>query len=245
MRRCVLVALVVLGAVGCSSRGDVSKAEHDLGALRGELAALREHHERLARETAQVLLDLKAAEDSVERLRAGLGDTTGELSRLRARVEGAEAAVRETRAALETRPATAAPTSVAAREAAARAAGPEAAYAAALATFRAREHGQAVLEFLDFIGKHPRHPLAANAQYWIGEAYYLQHDYRQALVEFEKVLTSANGGDNVPDALLRIGLTHLHLREPARAREAWQRVVREYPDSDAAARARMLLQARR
>ena len=64
---------------------------------------------------------------------------------------------------------------------------PEQEYAAALATFRAREHGQAVLDFLDFIAKYPKHPLAANAQYWIGEAYYAQRDYRQALVEFEKV----------------------------------------------------------
>ena len=70
----------------------------------------------------------------------------------------------------------------------ARALTPEQAYSAALATFRAREHGQAVLDFLDFIAKYPRHPLVANAQYWIGEAYYVQHDYRQAQAEFQKVL---------------------------------------------------------
>jgi TolA-binding protein len=31
----------------------------------------------------------------------------------------------------------------------------------------------------------------ANAQYWIGEAYYVQHDYRQAQTEFQKVLKTA------------------------------------------------------
>ena len=44
-----------------------------------------------------------------------------------------------------------------------------------------------MLDFIDFIAKYPKHPLAANAQYWIGEAYWAQRDYRQALVEFEKV----------------------------------------------------------
>src|SRR5262249_19765533 len=64
---------------------------------------------------------------------------------------------------------------------------PEQEYAAALATYRAREHGQAVIDFKDFIAQYPKHPLAGNAQYWIGEAYWAQRDYRQALIEFEKV----------------------------------------------------------
>src|SRR3989304_5973461 len=56
-------------------------------------------------------------------------------------------------------------------------------YSAALANFRAHEHGQAVLEFTGFIARNPQHPLAANAQFWVAEAYYLQRDYRQAVAE--------------------------------------------------------------
>ncbi len=123
---------------------------------------------------------------------------------------------------------------------AARAAGnPEQEYAAALATYRAREHGQAVIDFMDFIAKYPKHPLAGNAQYWIGEAYWAQRDYRQALVEFEKVFE--HGQAKAPDALLKIGLCHLRLNDVARAQQAWQRVVNEYPKSEPAAMARSLL----
>lgn len=50
-------------------------------------------------------------------------------------------------------------------------------YDMAMANSRAREHGQAVLDFLDFIARYPSHPLASSAQYWIGEAYYVQRDY--------------------------------------------------------------------
>jgi len=47
------------------------------------------------------------------------------------------------------------------------------------------------------------------------------------------------------DALLRIGLCHANLREPAPAAAAWQRIVREYPRSDAAGKARSFLRAAR
>jgi len=116
---------------------------------------------------------------------------------------------------------------------------PEQEYAAALATFRAREHGQAVLDFIDFMAKYPKHPLAGNAQYWIGEAYWAQRDYRQALVEFEKVFE--HGPGKAPDALLKIGLCHLRLSDVPRAQQAWQRVVNEYPKSESAVMARSLI----
>jgi tol-pal system protein YbgF len=114
-------------------------------------------------------------------------------------------------------------------------------YSAALATFRAREHGQAVLDFLDFIAKYPRHPLVANAQYWIGEAYYVQRDFRQAMLEFQKVPATAPGSAKAGDALLKIGLCQRQLRDEPRARQTWQRVVREFPKSEAAVKARTFL----
>jgi tol-pal system protein YbgF len=123
--------------------------------------------------------------------------------------------------------------------AAVRAGNPEQEYNAALATFRSREHGQAVLDFIDFIAKHPKHALAGNAQYWIGEAYWAQRDYRQALVEFEKV--SEYGPGKAPDALVKIGLCHARLRDASRAEQAWQQVIREYPKSEAAGLAQSLL----
>jgi tol-pal system protein YbgF len=127
------------------------------------------------------------------------------------------------------------------REVPARAESPEQTYAAALATFRAREHGQAVLDFLDFIAKYPRHPLVANAQYWIGEAYYVQRDYRQAQSEFQKVPQIAPGSAKAADALLKIGLCQRNLRDEARARQTWQRVLQDFPQSEAAVKARGFL----
>jgi len=116
---------------------------------------------------------------------------------------------------------------------------PEQEYAAAFATFHAHEHGQAVLDFLDFIKKYPTHELVANAQYWIGEAYYVQRDYSQALVEFQRVVALARG--KVPDALVKIGLCYWSLHETTRARATWQQLVREHPSASPAGIGRALL----
>jgi tol-pal system protein YbgF len=134
-----------------------------------------------------------------------------------------------------------------ARETAPRGRTAEAAYGVALATYKAHEHGQAVLQFLDFLTRYPGHPLTINAQYWIGEAYYSQRDYRQALVEFQKVLQMPppHGSGKPADALLKLGLCYANLREPANAEQAWQRLLQEYPRSESAARARTYLNTRR
>ena len=136
-----------------------------------------------------------------------------------------------------------APGDTAARATGSREGAPQA-YEAAMKTFRAREYGQAVLELVDFMAKYPRHPLAANAQYWIGEAYYVQRDYRQALTEFQKVPHVVAESPKVPDALLKIGLCYRNLRDESRARQTWDRVVKDYPKSQAAGHAGALLRGK-
>ncbi len=121
------------------------------------------------------------------------------------------------------------------------AASPEKLFAVAMASFRAEEHGQAVIEFGELIQKFPQHLLAASAQYWIAEAYYRQRDYRQALVEFQKVAEQYPKGREAPDALLRLGLCHRAIRDSTGARNAWQRLSLAYPSSPAAGTARALL----
>ena len=119
--------------------------------------------------------------------------------------------------------------------------GPGQIYAGALKMFRAREHGQAVLDFLDFLARYPNHSLAPSAQYWIAEAYYLQKDYRQALLEFEKVLAYGPSNPRMADALLRAGMASNQVRDAERAEQHWRRVVEQYPNSDAAQKARGFL----
>jgi tol-pal system protein YbgF len=108
-------------------------------------------------------------------------------------------------------------------------------------SFRAGELGQAVLDFEEFADKYPGHPLAPSAQFWIGEAYFRSRDFEQAASKYQKAIDLAATGERTPDALLRLGLALRSLRREDRAREVWARLVRDFPDSEAALRARAVL----
>ena len=245
MRRAVTVlAMVVLLTPACASKARVTDLDASLEALRTEITALRDAHDRSTAELARTVGDLKRFEQELDALAQRIAGASGAADELRGRITAVERDLQQIRLDLDARPVTtqapAKPAPVSSdtapydRDA-------ESAYAAAVATFHARERGQAVLEFLDFLAKYPAHPLSANAQYWIGEAYYAERDYRQALVEFEKVLEGAGQDGKAAEALLKIGLCYRNLREDQRADEAWRRLMREYPASEAAARARALL----
>lgn len=191
--------------------------------LDGRLARRDQEEKETARQVARVESRLQEAEETVQRLRSAADD------RARPAPQPAQAPLRSGRPAEP-------------REL--REEFPERLYSAALGSFRARELGQAVLEFLDFIAKFPKHPLAGHAQYWIGEAYYVQRDYRQALTEFQKAVEQYGNVDKAPDALLRIGACYRALGDAGRARDVWQQLIQDYSGSEAARKARALLRAR-
>jgi tol-pal system protein YbgF len=245
MRRVLPAALAFVVVVsGCATRGSVRKLTAEVAELRSQAAGLRLVQLGHAQELARLASDIRGLDARARDLGNGVsaaGDTARQLVE---RVTVVEGVVRNARTALLPRRVAGPPPPPAATPPPPPRAAAEGAYQTALATFRAHEHGQAVLEFLDFLAKHPNHPLAANAQYWIGEAYYTQRDYRQALVEFQKVFEHGAADGKAADALLKMGLCYQRLREPVRAEQAWQQVLKEYPGSDAAERARALLRRR-
>jgi tol-pal system protein YbgF len=108
-------------------------------------------------------------------------------------------------------------------------------------SYRAGELGQAVLDFEQFTEKHAAHPLAASAHFWIGEAYFRSRDFEHAAAEYQRAIDLAPAGERTPDALLRLGLALRSLRREDRARDVWARLIRDFPDSEAALRARAVL----
>lgn len=248
-RSLVGLALAALVASGCATRASFHRLRGDVAGLRADLTDLRHSQDLAARDVARVLAEVKSLDDRALELQAGIRQATGDVGRVRDELRRMDDKLDELRA-MATAPLPAPAVAPAAgaeprpAETVARVESAEQMYSAALTAFRSREHGQAVLDFLDLIAKYPRHPLASNAQYWIGEAYYVQRDYRQALVEFRKVIEIEPTRPKAADALVKVGLCFLNLHDQQRAREAWQRVVEEYPTSEAAATARSLLRTR-
>jgi tol-pal system protein YbgF len=238
VRALVALAAVALLATGCASRASLRHTQEDV-------LALRRSHEATLRELASTAGQVRALDGRNVALEATLQQQSAEAAQLRARLDAAEQELREARAQLaaatSASPVPPAPASSPRRPGATQPDDAQRGYDIAMVNFRAREHGQAVLDFLDFIARYPSHPLAPSAQYWIGEAYYVQRDYRQALVEFQRVVDMAPASSTAADALLKIGFAHTNLRENSRAQQAWQRVVHDYPATESAGKARALL----
>ena len=108
-------------------------------------------------------------------------------------------------------------------------------------SFRAGELGQAVLDFEEFSDKHQGHPLAASAQFWIGEAYFRSRDFEQAANKYQKAIDLAATGERTPGRAAPARSRLRSLSREDRAREVWARLVRDFPDSEAALRARAVL----
>src|SRR5205807_5943550 len=83
----------------------------------------------------------------------------------------------------------------------------QAVYAQAFDALKAGSYSVATTGFKDFLASYPSSPLAENAQYWLGEAYYVNHDYESAAGAFRAVLKKWPDSRKAPDALLKLGYT--------------------------------------
>ncbi|HEY6482010.1 MAG TPA: tol-pal system protein YbgF [Steroidobacteraceae bacterium] len=107
-------------------------------------------------------------------------------------------------------------------------------YTQAFDALKAGSYSVAITGFKDFLTNYPASPLAENAQYWLGEAYYVTRAYDEASTAFRTVLQKWPNSRKAPDALLKLGFTQFELKRYAESRKTLQDVVQKYPDSDAA-----------
>ncbi|HSP00484.1 MAG TPA: tol-pal system protein YbgF [Thioalkalivibrio sp.] len=119
------------------------------------------------------------------------------------------------------------------------------AYRAAFDLLRDGRYEQSIGAFKTFLEDHPQSGLAANAQYWLGEAMYVSRDYEASLAEFDKVLEDHPDSNKVPDALLKMGFSHYELGQWDKAREFLEKVRREHGGGAVARLAEQRLQRMR
>ncbi len=246
----VTAVAVLAAAVGGCGTGEKARREAETAALVKQVEELRKGQAQLGQEVGRLSGELKALDAQAAFLVGETKAQAHERDQLKSALQQQDTALRSLRSALDETnqkvaalavPAPAAAPTRPTAPGASKESTPEKLYATAMTSFRADEHGQAVLEFTELIDKFPRHPLASSAQYWIGEAYYRQRDFNQALVEFQKVPDLYPQSQTVPEALLKVGMCYRALHDVPHARETWEQVVRAHPKSDAATQARALL----
>ena len=93
------------------------------------------------------------------------------------------------------------------------------AYDNALNIYRAGDYQGAVAAFDSFVKRYPKDPLAANAQYWIGDAWFNLRDFRSAAAAQQALVTNYPDSPKVPDALLNLSSAQIALGDNAAAKK--------------------------
>jgi TolA-binding protein len=110
------------------------------------------------------------------------------------------------------------------------------AYDAALKAFYARKYDVAAKGFKT-IGRSTDSDLAKRATYWLGETYFAQKKYKEALPLFQETLKFKNS-EKKADAQFMIAQTYERLGDKAKAKAAYEKVVKDYPMSKNVKRAK-------
>lgn len=110
-------------------------------------------------------------------------------------------------------------------------------YQAAFDLLKSGHYEKAMGSFQQFLATFPDSALADNAQYWLGETYYVTRKFPEALKAFRQVVEKYPESRKLADAWLKIGYSQYELKAYHPAREALNRVTRDFKDSGAAAEA--------
>jgi len=91
------------------------------------------------------------------------------------------------------------------------------------------DYAGAEKDFRAFVQRYPKHVLAGNAQYWLGETYYARRDYQNALAAFAEGYKVYKGSPKGPDNLLKLGITLAALGRKSDACSVFSRFTQDYP----------------
>jgi len=134
---------------------------------------------------------------------------------------------------------------------------PQDIYQASYIDFSKGSYALAMAGFAEFIRRFPDHPLAGNAQYWIGESHFsiargyansgqtdkVGPEMELAVQEFRKVIANYPRGEKAPTALYKEALALLELKQPAVAQQRLEYLVSNFPQSEETPLARERLAA--
>lgn len=254
-RYAVLPLLLVVFA-GCATQADIQELQREQKRLRTQLADTRAGFDTVQRDVAKV----RGGVDEVRYSSRGSSSVTTRLDELEARVSVLEghrpapattpidgAATAGDGSAPPVPVATATPTPARPEIAANDLSKEEARdipddYRRGITLVRQGSYDKAIQSLRDFLRTNRESPLAPNAQYWIGESYYMLADYYQAILNFNQVRQQHPKSDRAPAAVLKIGLAFQQMGNKSEAKLAFQKVLNDYPSSPEAAQAREKLQ---
>jgi tol-pal system protein YbgF len=249
----LLGVALVLPLAGCATKGDVQMVQGEVSLLRAESA--RRDSTRAA-QLADVIRLQQSIMDSLSGTRKALTQLKGDLGtdlyniqqqlvQLQELTGQSQQRLSELHTQLEARGAQInAPTTPGdtAQPQGAPNASADQMYEASLTQLRRGSNSTARLGLREMLKNYPTSQHAADAVYFIGQSYASENP-DSAAAYYTQVVDSYPSSPRVSSALYNLGLLAERRKDTAKAREAYQRVVQKYPQSDEAALARDRLKA--
>lgn len=115
------------------------------------------------------------------------------------------------------------------------------AYQKAISALKEGRYADSIRDFQALLKSSPNGAYADNAQYWLGEAYYVTRDYDKAQEQFTKIFANSASRKR-PDAMLKLGYTYVEKQQWEQARKQLEGVISTFPKSPAAKLAQKKLQ---
>ena len=115
------------------------------------------------------------------------------------------------------------------------------AYQGAFDLLKSGRYEDAAGVFKQFIAEYPTGSYADNAQYWLGETYYITRRFAESVQEFQRLVVQHPNSQKLTHALLKIGYAHDELGNRAEAERVLGELIARYPQSAAAGLARKRL----
>ncbi|QGZ41933.1 tol-pal system protein YbgF [Pseudoduganella flava] len=108
------------------------------------------------------------------------------------------------------------------------------AYDAAMQQFKDGNYDAAATALQNFVRRYPGSAYAANAQYWLGNAYYAQRDCKNAILAQQQLIKTYPDSPKAPDAMLNIASCQAELKAVNNAKKTLNELMKTYPNSAAA-----------
>jgi tol-pal system protein YbgF len=105
------------------------------------------------------------------------------------------------------------------------------AYDKALGSLRRGEYEQAEGELKSFIAAFGSDKLAGNAQYWLGETYYVRGNYDLAAKAFLDGIKAYPGSAKAPDSFLKLGMSLIQMNQKDKGCQVLAELPTRYSDA--------------
>jgi len=106
---------------------------------------------------------------------------------------------------------------------------PKEVYNMAYSDYRKGNFELAIDGFKMYGEQFPESPLADNSLYWIGECYFSQKKYAEAIEQFNELLLNYPRGDKIPAAYLKKGISLMELGKKEESLIVFKLLISKYP----------------